>query len=245
MKRRTSRLSLLVCTLLFASCDRPPAISEYPPFVDLPFDRISTVPVILVGQIVAYSKVGRPRPSRWGRSYGTSDLMQLNRITVRVENVLQGNVSLGILPVYYFMNLRMSTGPPTLGMDGMGGTWHISDRELFFLQRDTDVLRTICDNFAHCVVPVSSGSHADANPDPSKPITERIVDLLLTRGKGCSDRDWLKAIEKDGGHAYNFDKEYTIKKLQILSASEMPGVRKQSCNVLATLGQPCAAVSRK
>jgi hypothetical protein len=245
MKRPTFRLAVLVCTICFTACDRSPAISEYPPLTDLPFDRIATVPVILVGQIVAYSKIGGPRPSRWARSYGTSDLMQLNRITVRVENVLQGNVSRGIVPVYYFINLRRSTGPPMLGMYGVSGSWHIGDRELFFLQPDTDVLRTICDNDAHCVVPVLSGSHADGKPDPSKPITEKIVDFLLTRGEGCSDRDWLNAIEKDGDRARLFDMEYTIKKLQVLSASEMPGVRKQSCNVLATLGQPCAAVSRE
>ena len=70
------------------------------------------------------------------------------------------------------------------------------------------------------------------------------MDLLLTRGEGCTDRNWLDAIEKGGGRAYNFDNEYTIKKLQVLSASEMPGVRKQSCKVLAALGQPCAGVSQ-
>jgi hypothetical protein len=241
MKRRTFQVGLLVCAFLFTACDRPPAISDYPPFVDLPFDQVIAVPVILVGRIVSYAKVGRPGPSRWG----TSDLMQLNRITVRVENVLQGDVSPGILPIYYFINLRRSTGPAMLGMDGMHGTWHIGDRELFFLQRDTGVLRTICDNYAHCVIPVLSGSHADVQFDASKPITKRIVDILLTRGEGCTDQDWIKAIEKDGDRAFLFDREYTIKKLQLLSASEMPGVREQSCNVLATLGQPCAAVSRE
>jgi hypothetical protein len=130
-------------------------------------------------------------------------------------------------------------------MDSMGGSWHIGDRELFFLQQDTNVLRTVCDSYAHCVVPVLSGSHADLKPDPSKPITERIVDLLLTRGEGCSERDWLNAIEKDGDRARLFDMEYTIKKLQLLSASEMPGVRKQSCGVLATLGKTCSAASRE
>ncbi len=79
-----------------------------------------------------------------------------------------------------------------LGMYGEGGIWHMGDREMFFLRNDSGVLRTICDTWNTCVVPVFSGAHPGFKPDPGKPLAEAIIDLLLTRGRIVVTSRWCR-----------------------------------------------------
>jgi len=187
----------------------------------------------VVGTILQNTKVGQLRRANWDE-YAT---VQLYRVTVHIENVLRGSLRDRNIPVYYFAYAGTIGGPPGLGMAGTGGTWHIGDRELFFLRRDSRVLRTICD-FSHtCVMPVHTGKHPGFHFEPGKPVADSIVDLLLTRGQNCTDQQMKQAFVHC--YAFGFSPDYTVKKLQQIAATEDPAVSSEACETLADFAHPC------
>lgn len=113
----------ILCLSVLGGCSRHSnhsEISEYPPLIDLPFGGsgdMSRVPVVMVGQVVRTAAVETPRPSKWDPRI----LTQLNQVTVRVENVLQGSVKEAELPIYYFRFASTYNGPPLLGNWKPGG----------------------------------------------------------------------------------------------------------------------------
>ncbi len=109
--------------------------------------------------------------------------------------------------------------------------------EMFFLRRDSGVLRTVGDTWNNCVVPVFSCAHPGFKPDPGRPLADSLVDFLLTRGQNCGDHEMVQAISKS--YAEGFDREYAFKKLRQLAASETPPVRKEACYELSLWKQPC------
>jgi len=189
----------------------------------------SFVPIILVGQIVAYSELGRSRSSRWD----ATNRIQLCRIIVRVENVLRGGVARDDVPVFFFVSVGSTGGPPQLGMIGRTGRWRIGDRELFFLKRDSGVLRTIIDNYALAAQPVLTGAHTNYKSRPGETVPEMIVDILLTRGQGCSDQQMAQAVSRSV--ADFFDLPYTVRKLRQLANNEVPVVQKAAHDKLEEL----------
>ena len=108
---------------------------------------------------------------------------------------------------------------------------------MFFLLRESGVLRTICDFYAHCVVPVRSCEHPVFRPDPTAPLSQTLIDLLLTRGPNCGDEQMVEAISKF--NAQDLDREYAFKKLRLLAIEETPPVRKAACHWLSLWKQPC------
>jgi len=224
--------------ILLVGCNREPPIFEYPSFVRLPYnEQVAGVPVILVGRILSCSPNGSPHPSRWdGRT-----LMQMFKLDVRVENILQGDLAVSQVSVFYFMNTVASEGPARLGLFATGGTWHTGDREMFFLQRDSGVLRTICDTWRNCVIPIHSGSHSPIKRGPNTWIGDSIAHILLTRGEGCSDMEMIQALSEGAGVAYSFSPNTTIRELQQTAAHETPPVRHEACEALGALGHPCLA----
>jgi hypothetical protein len=188
--------------------------------------------MIVVGRILEYSDVGRPHPSKWIPNFP----VQLGSIKIQVENVLQGEDTRGDISVFFFRYLAISEGAPRIGVRGRGGTWRIGDREIFFLQRDSGVLRTVCDGWAHCVMPVLTGAHPEFKSNPNSSNTA-IIDILLTRGEGCSDQQMVDAISQF--RAYDYGPDYTIKKLNEIARTETPKVRKAACQKLKNLGKPC------
>src|SRR6185312_2004434 len=119
MAKSLPSLVLLFASILSVGCGRSPSIVEYqrngldPATGGMP----SFVPIILVGQIVAYSELGRSRSSRWD----ATNRIQLCRIIVRVENVLRGGVARDDVPVFFFVSVGSTGGPPQLGMIGRTG----------------------------------------------------------------------------------------------------------------------------
>ncbi len=227
----------LLCSAptLFVACDRTPRFVEYDPSVRISVSQQLASQIIVVARILSNpEKIGRPRPSNWDQTFP----VQLYRARVKVENILKGDTASSDTAVYYLRSLGAMVGPARLGMAGTGGTWRTEDRELFFLSDDSGVLRTICDTWNTCVVPVFSGAHPGFKPDPGKPLAEAIIDLLLTRGQDCSDQQMVQAISKSG--AENFSREYAFKKLRQLATDETPAVRKAACDELSLWKQPCA-----
>lgn len=202
--------------VLELSCSSAPQLTPQPPVTEsLPYSRLASIPSIAVGTVVANTTVGNPRQVAWNRG----EPLQLYCVTVNIENVLRGSVPQGRTSIYYFADYGVKAGPPRLGMANTGGTWHISDHEIFFLWRDGGVLRTTCDCLHGCAVPVRTGAHRDYRPNPAEPMPHVLVDILLTQGEGCSPEQMANAIDRAAPEAYGWDPEYTIAKIERLAAT--------------------------
>lgn len=216
--------------LLSTACERVPPLVEYQSSGGgLTQQRIASVPIVIVGRILAHSEVGRPHPSRWDTGYP----MQLYKVTLQIENVLRGDVDRGTVPIFYFANLYASEGPPRTGMVGRGGRWRIGDRLIWFLRRDAGVLRTVLDTWAQGTDPVFTGSHVNYRPRPGEPLSQMIVDILLNRGAGCTDKQLVEALSKSVPEW--FDLPYTVQKVRRLRGDKSPEVRKAAREKLERL----------
>ena len=212
--------------MTFVGCAREKGMDAYPEFTDLfPTEMARFPPVILVGRILSGEMVGSPQPSIWG----PSNLYQKCRTTVAVENVLNGGQQSGTVDIYFLKDVRAS-GPPRLGTVRQGGHWQIGDREMFFLQRDSGRLRTVCDTFVHCVVPVLSGRHDSFQP--SQNIGESIAEILFTRGKSTTDDQMIRGLDNASFLGSHFAPLFSIHKLEQLVKTETPAVRQAACKTL-------------
>ena len=194
---------------------------------------VVSVPVIVVGVVKHSSWMGTAHKSRWDED----EMVQLIRVDVTFENVIKSDINSDNGEVFFYRSLRASEGPPRLGMIGEGGTWKPGDRELFFLQKEQGHLRTICDTFRNCVIPVLTGSHPSFRRSPN-PI-EDIARILLTKGDGCSDYQMAAAVKINAGLVALFSKEVAVQHLRILAGENAREIRKEACYQLADLGQPC------
>jgi hypothetical protein len=213
----------LICMLvgLSAACEKTPHIIEnHNDLGDLTNDRIESAPVFIVGQIAAYKEIGSPKPSRHDQRIA----MQLCRISVRVENVLRGDIISTEVPVYYLVNVGSNGGPPRLGMVGRGGSWRIGDREVFLLRWDSGVLRTMRDTYPEGVEQVLTGPHPDYRPTAEETVAQMVIDILVSKGQDCSDEQMAAAVRRF--RAYHYDLAYSVRKLRNLAGDKSPEVRK-------------------
>lgn len=218
--------------LFCAGCNSGPPLTEYPTFIDLPgATNMGAIPLILVGRIVGFSTVGHAHSSRWESDFP----VQLARVNVQVETVLQSytvvngilrpaNEPAGVVSIFYYFHPEAAVpGVAEMGMSGHGGSWHIGDRVMFFLQRENGYLRTLCDRWRHCTRAVLTGSHLGYRPR-SNDVTVSIIDILLTRGQGASDQQIAEAIQ--AFRPSDFNPTYAVQKLQELAQEETPVVRE-------------------
>jgi hypothetical protein len=226
VRKKLFKSLLLGCLSTIAGCGRADRMEPYPEFTDLfPADMAAFPPVILVGRILAGVAIGSPRPSIWD---GKTPYQEY-RISVAIENVLHGSVPPQTADIYFLKNIRAG-GPPRLGIPQQGGLWRIGDRKMFFLQRDSGRLRTVCDTWAHCVVPVLSGSHLGFQPRPRP--GDALADILFTRGKGTSDAQMIEGLEKASFVGFHFAPNFSMRKLEDLVQTETPSVRQAACKYL-------------
>ena len=239
-RANTSVLSLLGLVILCAACNRVPPVEEYPGLAGtLLQDSIDKKGLLIaVASIEGCYAIGPPHTSRWD---GNSP-MQLFKLKLLIENSLQGELQTGEADVFFYLNLRVSTGPARLGVNGCGGyggDWRIGDRKMFLLLRDGGLLRTVCDTFNTCVRPILTGKHPDLEPTASRPVDQVIVDFFLTRGAGCcTDQQLLDVIEQSGP-AFLVSRNYAVHKMQDLAEHETGLVRERACMVLANYEHPC------
>ena len=143
------------------------------------------VPVILVGEALENChSVGPLQTSEWD-----DRPVQLWKVRIKVEHVVQGEVNQKIIDVFYFVD----QGPST------GGYSHLTDiragsSEIFFLQKDGNRWRTICEGWRSCVFWVRTGTHYNLNLDLNRPIADILITLMLSRGDHTSDHQMIDAI---------------------------------------------------
>ena len=209
---------LLLIILPLASCDHskldmyelPPRYTVFQP------ENLYLVPVVLMAQVLKdCAPIGKIHPSRWN-----GNLQQLWQVRVKVEHVLQGDVPLGEVSIYYFVPMG-SLGTSDAGLTDLA----TGDREIFFLQRDNGQLRTICDGGHNCVVKVPTGAHPHYKRSDSPTINDAILDILFTRGEGATDQQVLAALRLN----VNFGEQATVKALERLVKTESPEVATQAC----------------
>ena len=234
MSHRNFRLALICLATLELGCNKGPDLVEHPYGEAISgYLQDLKAPIIVVARILDYrARASHNRPSKWGK-----DLVLGWRATIEVENVIRGRVGLGTKNIYYF-NYYVS------GIRQVGD-WDLGSRYLFFLEHDSGVLRTICDGRSTCVIPVFTGAHPDFRPAPDEPTAHTLIDLLLTRGKGCTDKQMMEALRGSTyDKAFTFSKEYTINKLQQLVETETPPIGERACEAIVNLGYRCEALKR-
>jgi len=146
--------------------------------------------------------------------------LQLRKLTIRVENVLLGNIPESSVEVFYFTWAGGFDGNQPLG------SWDVGARRIFLLRRESGVLRTACDGADNCTLGVFSGAHPQYRPDPTKPIGFGIADILLTRGQGeIRESRFAGAIEREAPAPF----DYLIQKLGNLAVTEHRGVKTEAC----------------
>lgn len=99
-----------------------------------------------------------------------------------------------------------------MGMVGQGGRWRIGDLLIFFLQRDSGVLRTVIDTWAVAAVPVLTGEHPNYRPKPGESAVDSVIDILLDKGQGCDDKQFAHAVSSFSKDFW--DLPYTMQKLR-------------------------------
>jgi hypothetical protein len=235
LQQSSLALALLAFTASLGCCPSP-QMTEFPARYDNQApEQIVHVPIILVGVVLTHTQVGDFHPSR---IEGNAPIRGF-RCRIRVENVLQGNVSQGEVDIFYFIGTDSLTGGTSI-LNLPAGV-----RRIFFLQRDGGKLRTIYDNWETTVEKVYSGAHPSFKRNPNRPVTEAIVDLLLTRGEGATDKDMMEAVYWVGGRRGMFGEETVIKKLQQIAREETLPVREEACYFLADRKLPCEGIVGK
>src|SRR5690348_15088057 len=209
---------LFFLSSLWLGCNRTPKLIDYPEYYDLRVKHPQTgLPpaIVIVGTIGEDTRVAAPLRSHWDPKL----ILQLRKVHINVENVLQGHLTGRQLDAFYFTFAMNYTGPPTLG------SWYQGKRRLLFLQRDSGVLRMACDGVASCARVVKTGYHPNLKADAGTPLATSLAELFLTKGKGISDSDFANAIV-DGLSEYDFvsqrefghvNHEYAVAKLWTLS----------------------------
>lgn len=146
--------------------------------------------------------------------------LQLRRVTVAVENVLQGGALGERIEVFYFTWAGGFDGPRPLGF-GPGR------RRVWWLRRDAGVLRTICDGWDTCTQVVESGAHRGYRPAAGRPVSEVVADVLLTRGEGEIDEEaWAREMMYAPDQGIE---SYVAGKMRHLALTEKSGVRQSAC----------------
>lgn len=184
--RGSSLTAYLLLTVVYVgiSCESGAQLAPLPPHFSV-FSP-DQVPVILVGQVLENSRpAGPPRSSEWdGRP------VQLWKVKVRVEQVLQGEVQPKQVDIFYFADM----GGGSFSVAPVWRDLYAGHSEIFFLQKDGGRLRTICDGWRSCIMWVRTGSHFNFRAEPGSLIEDVISRLLLSRGDHTTDRQMIDAI---------------------------------------------------
>jgi len=147
--------------------------------------------------------------------------LQLRRVTVAVENVLQGRPLGERVEVFYFTWAGGFNGPRPLGFRRAGV------RRVWWLRRDGGELRTACDCWDICTQAVESGAHRGYRPVKGRPVILAVADVLLTRGEGeIHEAAWAREMMYAPDQGIE---SYVVGKMRHLALTEKNGVRQSAC----------------
>ena len=187
-----------------------------------PPPRVDTAPIVLVGVIESDRPVRNSVPMRSNPKYP----LQFRRLSLRVENVLRGGPLPPRVDVYYFAFAGGFDGPQPLG------SWKVGSRRIFWIRRDSGVLRTACDGWDYCTRKVGTGAHLDYRADPKKPLDYALVDLLFTRGTGTiEENSFGQGLDEVTDRVPGLQ-AYSIPKLTRLAETEGGWIRSCACKTL-------------
>jgi hypothetical protein len=195
--------------------------------------KVFNAPIVIVGVIDSDTLVRGPIP--WD---GT--IIKLCKLKVRVENVLRGGAIPETVTVYYFTWAGGIDGPKPLGFRRVPAYPNLIYRRVLWLRKDSGVLRTACDGWDECTMPVDSGAHPNYKPDPRKPLGYALADIFFTRGVGATDAEFAGQV--DWGAPSTVPEPYLFEKLQRLAATEVPVVRAAACKQLSYYRQKCVGI---
>lgn len=173
-------------------------------------------PIVAVGVIASDIPVGGSVPKHSDPSYP----LQLRKMEIRIENVLKGDLALGTAVVYYFALAGGFNGNQPLGF------WKVGGRRIFWLRRDSGVLRTACDGIDSCTRGVFSGAHPHYTADPRKSLAYAVADITLTRGEGKINEGKFAGMLQSGAPV---PEEYQIEKFANLALTETSVVKTAAC----------------
>jgi len=242
MKMLTNSLVVAaVILVVIASCLMWLAVSGLPPHLidqcDYERSLVDSAPIVVVGVLASDTLVRRPVPMRSDPKCP----LQLRRLTVRVENVLKGEVLPETITVYYFTWAGGFDGPRPLGF------WTVGGRRILWLRRDSGVLRIACDGWDGCTEGVWSGAHPHYKPDPQKPIDYALVDLHLTRGEGTvNEIGFATEVFREELNRIPGLQSYSVGKLRHLALTEHGDVKSSACMTLwiYTVDRVCPTIKR-
>jgi hypothetical protein len=189
--------------------------------------RRDAAPIVVVGLLVSDTLVRNPVPA-YSEPHSP---LQLRKLTVKVENVLRGEAIPDTIIVYYFTWAGGFDGPRPLG-------WWDGNRRIFWLRRDSGILRTVCDGWDGCTRSVQSGAHPHYKPDPERSLDYALADLLLTRGDGPVNEIHF-ASQIDWGVPDQGLEGYVIDKVRHLALTEHGDVKVSSCKLLWSYSTAC------
>lgn len=217
MVRVLAASSLLVALALglswFPAGSLPPRLVDQCGASD---NRRDAASIVVVGVVLSNTLVTRPVPQHSRPEFP----LQLRKLTLRVENVLKGDIGGGTVPIYFFTFAGGFDGPPPLGMSKIGS------RHILWLRRDSGVLRTSCDGYDYCTTGIYSGAHPGLNVDPRKPVSYAVADVMLTRGLGKIDENrFAGAID----WTFPEPEEYLIEKFRHLALTERSVIKTAAC----------------
>lgn len=155
-----------------------------PPGVRLNYIR--SAPVVAVGTVTAAKPIGKERRA----SQDNRIMIQLTRISLRVENVLRGRVDEGDVDFYYYtfaahnkMDLGVAHYLPVKG-----------ERRVFFLKPFNSSYRSVGD-VTDYTIPVLSGQH-NSDICRSDSFGECLAKILLTPGTGYNYESFAATLRK-------------------------------------------------
>jgi hypothetical protein len=204
--RQAGGLIATVAMCISFGCNRASDMSPLSPSYSI-FD-LKDVPLIVVGQALEKCHpVGLIEASKWN-----DRPVQLWKVRVRVEHVIQGDLAPKTMEIFYFVDRGASSGPWSHVVDIQAG-----HSEIFFLQKDGNRWRTICDGWRACVLWVRTGTHYNYIIDRTLPVENILTNLLLSRGDRTTDQQMVDAIYHPEGR---WGWEPFFNKLQQLAKEE-------------------------
>lgn len=141
-------------------------------------------PVILVGSVTAVQGLNEARlqASEWPAD------VTLERIQVRPERFLRGRED-GAEVVFYRYGLLRGQLPGDVPID----SFHVGERRVFFLVRESGVLRTRVDIVASSFQ-VFSGAHPGPPSENPQEMPRSIAEILVLPGTSLDEDGYVKAL---------------------------------------------------